>query len=39
MWSIFLNAQDISDLEGLDKDFLGSLPDEVREDVLKELER
>ena len=38
MWSIFLNAQDISDLEGLDKDFLGSLPDEVREDVLKELE-
>lgn len=38
LWSISLNAQDISDLEGLDKDFLGSLPDEVREDVLKELE-
>ncbi len=33
-----LNAQAISGIDSLDKDFLGSLPDEVREDVIKELE-
>ncbi len=32
------NAQSISGLEEIDKDFLTSLPDEVREDVMKELE-
>lgn len=33
-----VQSQSVSDIDSLDKDFLGSLPDAVREDVMKELE-
>ena len=36
--STMINAQAIDGIDNLDKEFLESLPDEVREDVIKELE-
>ena len=36
--STMINAQAIDGIDNLDKEFLKSLPDEVREDVMKELE-
>jgi protein involved in polysaccharide export with SLBB domain len=35
----FIHGQSIASLEGIDKNFLTSLPDEVREDVMKELDQ
>ena len=35
----FVNGKALSDLDGMDKEFLTSLPDAVREDVIKELDQ
>ena len=37
-FGVFLNSQSLNDLDGLDMNFIESLPDEVREDVMKEMQ-